>query len=365
MKPCNMDRSIDSRSRKCDAGQASILLVLMLSLFLLAVLAFAVDYTNIWFERQQVQTAADAACQAGAMDIYEVVSGMSLPNMGFTVGTGGSCSSYSSPGPIMCWYASKNGFNGYNGGDASVSWSFPASVSGVTAPPSSMVNYPFLQVMVSLPVKTYFSTLLTRTSSQQVAASSTCGLTEIMQGAPIVVLNPTISGALSYSGGASLRIIGGPARSIVVNSSSTTAVNCGSSGVIDTRRGGPNLSGSDVGVVGGPRAAPGPSSGCYGTNSATGLTAGFSGGTNGGWICASQSGCRSLRRGTSGEWHEVNYSPYEIQQRILHPNRGGNRWLSGSKPHKLLWMGSAKLSLKRLQGICSGILSQRNFRERQ
>jgi uncharacterized membrane protein len=44
----------------------------MLSLFLLAVLAFAVDYTNIWFQRQQMQTAADAACQAGAMDVYQI-----------------------------------------------------------------------------------------------------------------------------------------------------------------------------------------------------------------------------------------------------------------------------------------------------
>ncbi len=58
-----------------EAGQASILVVLMLSLFLLAVLAFAVDYTNIWFQRQQMQTAADAACQAGAMDIYQLASG--------------------------------------------------------------------------------------------------------------------------------------------------------------------------------------------------------------------------------------------------------------------------------------------------
>ena len=41
-------------ARESDSGQVAILLVLMLSLFLLAVLAFAVDYTNIWFQRQQV-----------------------------------------------------------------------------------------------------------------------------------------------------------------------------------------------------------------------------------------------------------------------------------------------------------------------
>jgi len=271
------------RSRS-DAGQASVLVVLMLSLFLLAVLAFAVDYTNIWFQRQRAQTAADAACQAGAMDVYQLASGVTLPNMGFVLGTAGDCNSYSSPGPTMCWYASKNGFNGYSGGTADVSWTFPSSITGVTSPPSSAAPYPFMQVKVSLPVKTYFSTLLTHQQTQQVAAVSSCGLTQVMEGGAIMILNPTISGALSYSGGAALTIVGGPSRSIIVNSSSSTAVSCGSSGVIDTRKGGPNQTGSDVGTYGGPHVAPGTATGCYGTNSNDGLPAGFSGGTTGHWV---------------------------------------------------------------------------------
>ncbi|HEY2893358.1 MAG TPA: pilus assembly protein TadG-related protein, partial [Pirellulales bacterium] len=269
--------------RRREQGQAAIFMVVVLSLFLLAVLAFAVDYTNIWFQRQQVQTAADAACQAGAIDIYHTVSGVNLPNMGFVIGTAGSCGSFDSAGPSMCWYASKNGYNGYRGRTADVSWSFPGSVPGVTSPPSSVAPYPFMEVTVSAPVKTYFSTLLTGRSTQQVGAKSTCGLTQIMEGAPIMVLNPTVSGALSYSGGGALTIVGGPPRSVVVNSSSATAVSCASSGVIDTRKGGPNFTGSDVGSHGGPQTAPGSGTGCYGTNSNTGLPAGFSGGTTGKW----------------------------------------------------------------------------------
>ena len=141
----------------------------------------------------------------------------------------------------MCWYANKNGFNGYTGGAATVSWTFPSSVAGVTAPPSSVAAYPFLQVSVSLPVKTYFSHAADRPARRSWLRRSTCGLTQIMQGAPIMVLHPTISGSLAYSGGASLTIVGGPPRSIVVNSSSATAVSCGSSGVIDTSKGGPNF----------------------------------------------------------------------------------------------------------------------------
>ena len=240
-----------------EAGQASIAVVLMLSLFLLAVLAFAVDYTNIWFERQQAQTAADAACEAGMMDVYQIAGGATLPNMGFALGAAGNCSSFSSAGPTMCWYASKNGFNGYSGSAANVSWSFPGSVAGITPPPSSIAPYPFMQVSVSLPVKTYFATLITATQTQTVAANATCGLTQVMQGAPIMILHPTMSGALTYSGGGSLTIMGGPPRSIVVNSSSATAVSCASSGVIDTRKGGPNFTGSDVGTYGGPHIAPG------------------------------------------------------------------------------------------------------------
>jgi Putative Flp pilus-assembly TadE/G-like len=266
-----------------DRGQASIVFLLMLSLFLLAVLAFAVGYTNVWFQRQQVQTAADAACQAGAMDMYQLINGATYPPINFVPGTAGSCNAYRSGGPSMCWYASKNGFNGYSDGTTTVSWSFPSSVAGVTAPPSNLVRYPFIQVTVSQPVKMYFSTILTGNQTQQVGAMATCGLTQVMQGAPIMILNPKVSGALSFSGGASLAIVGGPPRSIVVNSSSTTAVQCGSSGVIDTRKGGPNLTGSDVGPYGGPPTAPGPATGCYGTNGNTGLTAGFNGGTTGKW----------------------------------------------------------------------------------
>jgi hypothetical protein len=259
-----------------------IVVVLMLSLFLLAFLAFAVDYTNVWFQRQQVQTAADAACQAGAMDIYQTASGVTLPNMGFTMGTAGSCSGSSSAS--MCWYAKANGIDGSSGGGADVSWTFPSSVPGVTKPPSSVVAKPFMEVTVSVPVKTYFSALLTGSQTQQVGAQSTCGVTQVMEGAALMVLNPTISGALSFSGGSSLTIVGGPPRSIVVNSTSSTAVSCASSGVIDTRKGGPNFTGSDVASVGGPETAPGAGTGCYGTNTNTGLPAGFNGGTSGKWM---------------------------------------------------------------------------------
>ena len=267
-----------------ERGQAILVIVLAMSIFVIAAMAFSVDYTNLWFHRQKAQAAADAACLAGAMDLMMESVGASSPctNPGhwgcFTPGTGGTCGSTSRE--TMCKYA---GFNGYSGGTLdstqasnSVVYSFPSSVSGVSAPPSSVSAHPFLQVQVQEYVKDTFSPMITRRNYELVGASSTCGLTQVYEGAPLMVLNPTVSGALTYSGGAKLTIVGGPPRSIVVNSSSSTAVLCQPSGLIDTSTGGPNRTGSDVGTFGGPQTPPN-SSNCPGS-------AAFNGGSTGNWV---------------------------------------------------------------------------------
>ena len=203
-----------------------------------------------------------------------------------------------------------------------------------------------------------------------------------MQGAPIMILNPKVSGALYFTGGGSLTIVGGPPRSIVVNSSSSTAVQCGSSGVIDTRKGGPNLTGSDVGTYGGPSTAPGPSTGCYGTNGNTGLTAGFNGGTNGKWAWPASPIARSLWGGSSRYRNEERHSGDEShsQQRhaILQSRGSGHGWMSGQQSQQL-WQLQRQhvldlqpqqvrqqvVVLPRLQGIRAGILPERHLGERR
>ncbi len=249
-------------------------LLLMLALFLLAIVGFAVDLTNLWFHRQAEQSAADAACQAGALDMSGLVAGLSLPNMGFTPGTNGSCSA--NPDGTICFYANANGYNGAglntNTTSNSVAWTFPTSVPGTTAPPSSITSYPFLKVTVTENVKTHFLFTLNGTRYQQVAASCTCGLVQEKEAAPVLVLSPTAYGAFTYSGGGALNIVGGPQRALQVNSSSTTAIDCQPSGIINTSAGGPKGTGSDVATVGGPTKAP---TQCWG--------GGFNGGTTGTW----------------------------------------------------------------------------------
>jgi hypothetical protein len=270
------------RSDSPESGQAAVGLLVLMALLVFAGLGLAVDMTNIWSHRQAAQSAADAACQAGAMDMLASSSGLSLNSTGFTPGTASSCSSSSAA--TMCSYA---GFNGYNGAGPqpssnlnsawnTVSWSFPATVAGITPPPTTLTTTPYVEVSIVESVKTFFIGLFTPSSYEQVHVNSICGLAEFKEAAPIVVLHPSMAGSLYYSGGASLNIVGGPQRSIQVNSVSATAVECLPSGVINTSQGGPSRTGSDLGVVG---AETQDQAGCENS----GGYEGFYGGTTGNW----------------------------------------------------------------------------------
>ena len=256
--------------RANQSGQAAISLLIILSSFLLGTLALAVDFTNMWFHRQAEQAAADSACQAGAMDMLALAGGATLLKMDFTPGTAGDCAS--SSGATMCSYASANGYNGtgLTAGAASnsVSWSFPAAVAGVTAPSVAQAPYPYLTVSIAENVRTYFVSLFNLSKYQQINVNCTCGVVGVKAAAPMVILDPVGSPSLDYSGGASIKIFGGPQRSLQINSASSGAVKSGGGGLIDLSLGGPNQTGSDLAVVGGPTTAP---------------SGGFNAGTTGAW----------------------------------------------------------------------------------
>ena len=253
------------------SGQASVLLLLMLSTFLIGLMAFAVDLTGLWFHRQAAQSAADAACMAGASDMLALQAGVTLPNSAFNPPTNGDCSTNSAAS--VCQYAKFNGFDGAglknSDGANAVTYTFPQSAPGVSF---TMGNNPFLQVSITQNVKTYFAGMLQGKSYQPVSASSTCAVAYVNEAPPVVVLNPTISGAFYYSGGGQLNIVGGPSRGLQVNSSSPTGILWAASALIDMSKGGPNLTGSDVAVFGGPATGP--------TN---GSSNGYNGGTTGHW----------------------------------------------------------------------------------
>src|SRR4051812_8679412 len=170
------------RRKGRESGQAAVFLVLAMGIFLVGGIGFVVDGANLWFHRQSAQTAADAACTAGAMDLLSTAAGASIPNASDWIGnsflcsgtTGGGSNQTSNSTFPPCQYA---GFNGYSGtGLQGVQVSFPTSgtISAATTCPTSTpyssssptvcaadaVSAPYMQLQVMDNVPTTFIRLL-------------------------------------------------------------------------------------------------------------------------------------------------------------------------------------------------------------
>lgn len=250
-----------ARHLPAEAGQVFVFVLLALGLFLLSAMAFAVDFGNLWFHRQAAQNAADAGCMSGAMDILVATQSAATGKQGFTIGTAFDCATTTAATP--CKYAALNGYSGTNSVPGNhVLVSFPASDPNVSSttpplPPASMAANPFIRVDVIDHVQTFFWGLLSGNSTQDVRAFAVCGALLLQSSTPILVLDPANTATLSVQGTPNIVIYGGPSKSIQVNSSSSSGVSVGGSALIDLSKGGPNLTGSSIGVAGGPFSAPG------------------------------------------------------------------------------------------------------------
>ena len=111
-----------------------------------------------------------------------------------------------------------------------------------------------MRVDVTDNVQTYFSGLLSGSRNQTIRAFAVCGLVLAQSPTPLLVLDPN-GQSISLSGTPNINIVGGPQRSIQINSSAATAFSGASN--IDLSLGGPSGTGSDLGVYGGPAANPG------------------------------------------------------------------------------------------------------------
>ncbi len=102
-----------SRTRRNpQAGQVMAFLLLGLGLFLLGAMAFAFDLGNMWFTRQSAQTAADAACTAGAMDLLvNSVNGAMPPLAGWTPSSTLNLDCNATATAAPCQYAALNGYS--------------------------------------------------------------------------------------------------------------------------------------------------------------------------------------------------------------------------------------------------------------
>ena len=238
-------------SRKLpEAGQVMAFLLVALGLFLLGVVAFSVDMGNLWFHRQISQNAADAACIAGAMDLFVDSQGGATGNQGFDPTKGDfDCSSGSKASP--CQYAALNGYDSANTTPGNlVHISFPGAVTGVVAPGAGLAPVPYMRVDVTDRIPSYFSGLLSGNRTQTVGAYAVCGAVLQKAPIPILVLNPTVTKALDIQGTPTIGIFGGASQSIQVNYQSSTAINLGGSAKIDLCYGGTTFCGANLGVYG-------------------------------------------------------------------------------------------------------------------
>src|ERR1700688_1395953 len=84
----------DSRS-----GQAVIVMVACLSIFMIGALGLAIDGAQMYAQRQMAQTAADAAAQAGILSIFDGTN--SGGGAAFTTGSSFNCSTTDARTPCV------------------------------------------------------------------------------------------------------------------------------------------------------------------------------------------------------------------------------------------------------------------------
>jgi hypothetical protein len=235
--------------RTREEGQATIFVSLFLALAGIAALGLAMDGGQLYVNRQKAQAAADAGAQAGIMSIFD---GTNTGTNAFGSSTF-TCSATDARTP--CVYTRMNGFSA-----DTVVVDFPGSAAapGVSLSGTDAVN--LIRVTITRTSNTTFMRILGTTTSS-IQAVGIAAIVNTPSPIPIVVTHPTLSGALSTNGTGNtpkIKIIGGPSRSIQVNSSSTTSLSASGQGEIDLSQAGPNDTGGDFGDWGGPSSSPFP-----------------------------------------------------------------------------------------------------------
>ena len=236
------------------AGQAILLLLLALGIFLLGALGWAVESSLYYTHRQMAQAAADAAAQAAITSIY------ARTNTGTNVmdGTAFTCAN-GNDARTPCHFARQHGF-GHTGSSDVIAVDFPGSVPGVAG--LSGETPAIVGVTISRPFSSGLTQLVGGLGATVRARGVAAILIEVSP-VPILVMHPDWPEAMAINGNPTIQICGGPPRSIQVNSSSLTSFAVqgggGGSNIIDLSGAGPggtllgcNGSGGELGNHGGP-----------------------------------------------------------------------------------------------------------------
>ena len=238
--------------RKKEAGQAVLLVVASMSIFLLGAVGLAVDGSHLYAQRQAAQAAADASAVAGIMSIFDG-TGSGWDSSAYT------CTKTDTTTP--CVYARTNGFGKTSGTGADTVYVEP-DPSGVTVSNLDAGTPNLLRVTVTRPVSMTL-TKFVGLSSFNVKAQAMAAIVDVTSPVPMIITDPIGANALSMNGTTQIKICGGPTQSIQINSSSPSAFTGG--GTVDLRKAGPldttgNCTagtGANFGVFGGDSTNPG------------------------------------------------------------------------------------------------------------
>lgn len=226
-----------------EKGQAILLVVVAMSIFLIGALGLAIDGSQLYVQRTMAQAAADAAAESGAMSIFNGT------NTGANAFGSAAFNCGIADARTPCTYARMNGYGAAT--TDTVAIDFPASVPGVVLSPSDPVKAVHVVVTRNLP--TSFIAML-GAASIPIKAASTAAIVSVASPTPIVVTHPTLQDSLLMNGSTTLTITGGPIRSIQVNSNHPTSAI--STAAINLSAAGPNGTGGDFGVFGAPSTKP-------------------------------------------------------------------------------------------------------------
>ena len=258
---------------KNEKGQAILIVVVALGIFLIAGVGLALDLSQLYAHEQMAQIAADSAAEAAMMSIFQGVNDATdnpntyFPTSAFTCASGSA--------QVPCAYARMNGF-GLSSDTIKVSYpDCPYASCSTLISPSSV------QVTVSRQVTNSFIRMIGGPAITTISATGIAATLQVKAPIPILIIHPTLSSSLQGNGNTNLAIMGGPTRSIQVNSNCNVGITCytdnahkgstaygGGFASIDLHLGGPNYDfsagicasgqkcGSDFGVFGGPASQP-------------------------------------------------------------------------------------------------------------
>ena len=233
-------------------GQAIILFVVAMGIFLIGALGLAIDGSQLYAHRQMLQAAVDSAAEAAIMSVFDKT------NTGANAFGGSSFTCTTTDVRTPCYFARQNGAGATSADQVDVD--FPGSASGVSLSPTDTPN------LVRVTVTRTVSTGLIRfigPSLSTIRAAATAAIVDVVSPTPILILHPTLAGALSMNGNPTVQICGGPRRSMQINSNSAATISISGGPTIDLSRAGPldpgnctTGTGGEFGAFGGPATRP-------------------------------------------------------------------------------------------------------------